>query len=290
MSQDSARKNAVSQVVPRSPILRSQDIVSDILRVEHHYQPANRESECCLPNCLLSIHLGQPIQLERTIDGRRSREHLAEGDIMITPPYLHRQLFWDTDAEFLLLRFEPKLFTSVLYESVDADRTQIVPQLKICDPLIQYIGLALKAELAIDGLSDRLYAESMAKALAVHLLRHYSTRKREIRTYSGCLPSHKLQQALDYIQAHLEDVSLEAITTELGMSQYHFARLFKQSTGYSPYQYVIKRRIERAQELMMQEQQSIANIAFKVGFASQSQFGRHFKRLTGVTPKQFLKK
>jgi len=45
---------------------------------------------------------------------------------------------------------------------------------------------------------------------------------------------------------------------------------------------VIKRRIERAQELMMQEQQSIANIAFKVGFASQSQFGRHFKRLTGV--------
>jgi len=51
---------------------------------------------------------------------------------------------------------------------------------------------------------------------------------------------------------------------------------------------VIKRRIERAQELMMQEQ-SIANIAFKVGFVSQSQFGRHFKRLTRVTPKQFLK-
>jgi len=51
---------------------------------------------------------------------------------------------------------------------------------------------------------------------------------------------------------------------------------------------VIKRRIERAQELMMQEQ-SIANIAFKVGFASQSQFGRHFKRLTGVNPNNFLK-
>ena len=47
---------------------------------------------------------------------------------------------------------------------------------------------------------------------------------------------------------------------------------------------------ERAQELMMQEQQSLANIALKVDFASQSQFGRHFKRLTGVTPKQFHKK
>jgi AraC family transcriptional regulator len=210
---------------------------------------------------------------------------------MITPPYLHRQLFWDTDAEFLLLRLEPKLFTCAVYESVDTDYAQIAPQLKICDPLIQQIGLALKAELEIDGLSDRLYAESMANALAVHLLRHYSTRRREIRSYSGRLPSYKLQQAIDYIQAHLaEDVSLEAIATELGMSQYYFARLFKHSTGYSPYQYVIKRRIERAQELLIQKQQSIANVALQVGFASQSQFGRHFKRLTGFTPKQFLKK
>ena len=285
------RKNSVLQIVPRSPILRSQDTVADILRVEQHYQPANQESECCLPNYLLSIHLGQPIQLERTIDGRRSNDRLIRGDIMITPPYLHRKLVWDTDAEFLLLRLEPKLFATAVYESSRADRTQIVPQLKICDPLIQQIGLALKAELELDGLSNRLYAESMANALFVHLFRHYSDRKREIRAYPGHLTSYKLQQAINYIQAHLtEDLSLEAIAIELEMSQYHFARLFKQSTGYSPYQYVIKRRIERAQELMMQQQQSIATIALKVGFASQSQFGRHFKRLTGVTPKQFLQK
>ncbi|MBE9166413.1 helix-turn-helix transcriptional regulator [Pleurocapsales cyanobacterium LEGE 06147] len=283
------RENQI--IVPRSPMLRSQDTVSDLLRVERHYQPANRESECCLPNYLLSIHLGQPIQLERTIDGQRSSDRLVKGDIMITPPYLHRKLFWDTDAEFLLLRLEPKLFTHAVYELVNADYIQIVPQLKICDPLIQQIGLALKAELEIDGLSDRLYGESMANALAVHLLRHYSTRKQDIRVYSGRLANHKLQQAIDYIQAHLtEDISLKAIAAELGMSQYHFARLFKQSTGYSPYQYVIKLRIERARELMMQERQNIANIALQVGFASQSQFSRHFKRFTGVTPRQFLKK
>nr|WP_277873654.1 AraC family transcriptional regulator [Leptolyngbya sp. FACHB-60] len=131
----------------------------------------------------------------------------------------------------------------------------------------------------------------MANALAVHLLRRYSAQTRKIRTYPGCLPGHKLQKAIDYIQAHLaEEVSLEAIATELGMSPYHFARLFKQSTSYSPYQYVIRSRIERAQELMLQELQSIASIALKVSFASQSQFGRHFKRLIGVTPKQFLQK
>lgn len=284
-------KDADLQTVPRSPILHSQDTVADILQVEQHHQPANQRSECCLPTYLLSIHLGQPIQLERKIDGRRSYDRLMKGDIMITPPNLHRKLFWDVDAEFLLLRLEPRLFATAMHESVDAERIQIVPQLKICDPLIQQIGLALKAELERDRLSDRLYAESMANALAVHLLRRYSDQTREIRTYSGRLPGHKLQKAIDYIQAHLaEEVSLEAIATELGMSPYHFARLFKQSMGYSPYQYVIQCRIERAQELMVREPQSIANIALKVGFASQSQFGRHFKHLTGMTPKQFLRK
>lgn len=291
MSQDSSRKNAVIQVVPQSPILWSQNVISDILRVEQHHQPANGTSQCCLPNYLLSIHLGHPIQLESRVDGQRSSDCIAVGDIMISPPYLHRQLSWDTDAEFLLLRLEPKLFTCAVHESVDGDRVQVLPQLKIRDPLIQQIGLALKAELEIDGLSDRLYAESMANALAVHLLRRYSTRQQRIPAVCGGLPSYKLQLTIDYIQAHLaENLSLEAIATELGMSQYYFARLFKQSTGYSPYQYLIKCRIERAQELFIQGQHSIANVALQVGFANQSQFGRHFKRLTGVTPKQFFRK
>ncbi|MBW4616661.1 MAG: AraC family transcriptional regulator [Desmonostoc vinosum HA7617-LM4] len=275
----------------RSPILWSQEVVSDIVRVEQHQQPANGSSECCLANYLISIHLGKPIQLERTAEGRRSQDYFGVGDIMITPPYLHRKLAWDQQAEFLLLRLESKLFAAAIYECVDAERVEIIPTFKVCDPLIQQIGLALKSELEIDGLCDRLYAESMANALAVHLLKRYSTRTSNIPNYTGGLPKHKLQQAIDYIQAHFaEDISLEAIAVHLSMSQYYFARLFKQSTGFSPYQYLIQCRIERAKKLLLQEQQSIANAALQVGFASQSQFGRHFKRLTGVTPKQFLMK
>ncbi|WP_197036094.1 hypothetical protein [Fischerella sp. PCC 9605] len=137
MSQDLTKKNALLQVVPRLPVVQSRDIVSDILRVEHHHQPANGTSECCLPNYLLSIHLGQPIQLKRTVDGRRSSDYLTEGDIMISPPYLHRKLSWDVDADFLLLRLEPRLFTSAVSEAFDTDSIQITPQLKIRDPLIQ---------------------------------------------------------------------------------------------------------------------------------------------------------
>lgn len=261
--------------------------VCNTIRVEQHYQPANGTSECCLPNYLLSIHLGEPIQLQRTIEGRRSSDRLTEGDIMITPPYLYRKLSWDTDAEFLLLRLEPKLFTDTASEVFDTDSMQIVPQLKIHDPLVQQIGLAFKRELEIDGLSNRLYADSFASALAVHLLHRYSTGKSNIQVYARGLSSQKLQQAIDYIQAYLaENISLEAIATELGMSRYYFCRLFKQSTGISPYQYLIECRIERAKELLAQGNQSIADVALQAGFNSQSHFNKHFKRLVGVTPKQ----
>ncbi|OKH55991.1 AraC family transcriptional regulator [Calothrix sp. HK-06] len=267
----------------------NQGKISDIIKVEHHYQPANGASECCLPSYLLSIHLGKPITLQRKIDGRRSSDYLVEGDIMITPPYLRRKLSWDTDAEFLLLRFESKFFSAIIQQFSDLE-CHITPQLKLCDPLIQNIGLALKSQIETDGLCNRLYAESMMNALVVHILHRYSSKKDEISNYSGGLPSHQLQKTIDYIQSHLsEDISLENIAAYVGISQYYFVRLFKQSTGYSPYQYLIKCRIERAKQLMMLRQGSITDIAVLVGFTSQSQFGRHFKRFTGITPKEFFK-
>lgn len=286
MNQDfnlnSRNKNNTLQVVPCLPMLHSQDNISDILRVEHHYQPANGASECCLPSYLLSIHLGQPITLQRKIDGRRSSDYLVEGDIMISPPYLRRKLSWDTDAEFLLLRLESKFFSLISQQFTNLE-CQITPQLKLHDPLIQNIGLALKSELEVNGLCNRLYAESMMNALAVHILHRYSSKKPEIYNYSGGLPSHQLQKSIDYIQSHLsEDISLESIAAYVGISQYYFVRLFRQSTGYSPYQYLIKCRIERAKQLIMLEQGSMTDIAVQVGFASQSQFGRHFKRFTGI--------
>lgn len=104
------------------------------------------------------------------------------------------------------------------------------------------------------------------------------------------LPKRKLQRALHYVHQHLaEEISLEAIATHLNMSQFYFCRLFKQSMGITPYQYLLQQRVERAKQLLLQDESSIADVALAAGFANQSHLCVQFKRIVGVTPKQFAR-
>ena len=93
---------------------------------------------------------------------------------------------------------------------------------------------------------------------------------------------------LHYIQEHLDQkLDLDALATLADLSQYHFSRAFKHSTGFSPYQYIIQQRVFQAQSLLAQQTMSIGEVAIACGFSNQSHLNRHFKRITGMTPKKF---
>jgi AraC family transcriptional regulator len=134
-----------------------------------------------------------------------------------------------------------------------------------------------------------MYGEALSTALAVHLLREYGTSVlRPKRPYGG-LPREKLVRALEYIQDRLNaDLTVSGIAQVAEMSADHFTKLFKESTGQSPYRYVIEARVRKAKELLTTGKFSISEAAHQVGFVDQSHLTRHFKKVFELPPKALL--
>jgi AraC family transcriptional regulator len=149
--------------------------------------------------------------------------------------------------------------------------------------------LAIEAELEAGGLGGPLLIESLSNILAVHLIRHVFGFRQPAALERGVLPRRKVVATIDYIMANLDNTPTLGQMAELvHLSPDHFARQFKAATGLAPYQFVIKRRVERAQQLLRGRQElSLAEVAISAGFSDQSQLCFHFKRIAGVTPGQF---
>ena len=228
----------------------------------------------------------EPALAERSIDGRFKVEQVHPGDIVVLPAGVGQRSRWNAAGEFMNLVFETAALGRSLDEAADDTTFELMPHFATQDLLVLQLGLSLRRVLQSGG--DRLYAESLTTTLAVHLLQTYATRRPQLKTYSDGLARPQLQRVVDYIHSHLDaDLSLETLSTLAGMSAHYFAQLFKQSTGAAPHQYVIRCRVEQAKTLLAQPDLSIADIAYRVGFAHQSHLNRHFKRLVGTTPGQW---
>jgi AraC family transcriptional regulator len=83
------------------------------------------------------------------------------------------------------------------------------------------------------------------------------------------------------------DIGLAELADVIGLSRFHFVRSFKKTTGIAPYQYLLRRRIERAQLLLREGSLSIGDIALSVGFKSAARFNRAFRRIVGTTPSAY---
>ncbi len=286
------RKGAMSQILPREPLLSSYQAGWQGIHLAHYYMPSWEIPEIITFQHIVAILLTNLGVEEIVAEGKvRTVRNLSTHASQIFPADLSFRVRWFTDVEVIHCYLDPQCLAQNAYEAIAPERVELIPNFHQPDSLISQMGLALKAALENDPAGSHFYAESMTTALSAHLLQYYSTRKPVFRDYSGGLSRYQLRQAIEYIQAHLaEDLSLEAMATEVGMSRFYFCRVFKQSTGITPYQYLIKCRIERAKVLLGQRKLSPADIALEVGFSNQSHFTKHFKRLVGVTPKKFSRR
>ncbi|MBW4470598.1 MAG: AraC family transcriptional regulator [Stenomitos rutilans HA7619-LM2] len=290
---DLTQEDELLQILPRPALRSSANLGWDGISVQQHWQPAWEVPENYGIKHMLVMHNHTtPVESERWFDGRRQQEQGVGGrnNIVLIPAMISHQVTWTQECSFSLLFLDPNRLTQVAYESITADRVQLIPHSATHDPLINQIGQSLTAELENNQLHSRLFVDALMIALSIHLLRHYSDWQQSLREGLNGLPQRKLRQAIEYINEHLrEDLTIGAIANELEMSQYYFSRLFKQSIGVSPYQYVMQQRIEQAKHLLRTTSLSVAAIAMQTGFSNQNQLTIQFRKFTGTTPSGYRK-
>jgi AraC family transcriptional regulator len=273
------------------PILSSRNQNWENILVEQFQHPSGEGRIHYSDEHAICLSLAsRPVRFLQIKDGKTHSSFYGKGDISITPAQMPFFVRWDGDDHYLEIRIASRFLQSVARETLDknSDRLELVPEFRTRDPQIEAIAMMFLSELQQESLGGKLYIDSLANVLAVHLLRQYATAKPHLPVYEGGLPQRQLLQVLDYINDHLHlDIKLTDLAALSGMSQFHFSHLFKQSIGTSPYQYLLQQRVERAKQLLKQTERSIMDISLLCGFNSHSHLSKQFRQVTGITPKAY---
>ena len=240
---------------------------------------------------VLGLSVRPPEKMDLRYEGVKRDMPPPAGSIAVVPAGSSVQSRWQGSKDSLLIFLEPSLVTRVAAESfeLDASRTVVPPLDGLNVPELRSAMLAVDAELRAGSVGGPLMVEALANVLVVHLIRRTMGAQRLPASADGVLPRRKLRTVIDYIMENLGgNLTLEQMAAVVHLSPYHFARQFKAATGLPPHKYVIARRVERAQHLLRADGElGLVDIALRVGFSDQSHFSLHFKRIVGVTPRQF---
>ncbi|SCC03447.1 helix-turn-helix domain-containing protein [Kosakonia oryziphila] len=135
--------------------------------------------------------------------------------------------------------------------------------------------------------ANQLTLSTASTLLLTHLVQHYSNVQWQLPVVNGGLAPAALRNVLDYIEAHLaQALLLSDLAAQVALSEYHFARMFRQSMGVAPHQFVMQRRMVRANDLLLNSALPLTDIALACGFSSASHFSNRFKAAKGLTPSQ----
>jgi AraC family transcriptional regulator len=221
--------------------------------------------------------------------GERWRRTSFPNSVSIVPANTPLSLRWRGETEFIEVELEKGFFeAAIVDEDQQPSSLELRPQISTEMPAIQRIVLNLRDDLVAGIPTGRLYGESLTMALAAHLFKAGASPESVERNLRGRLALNRLKRVIEYINDRLEaDLRVRELAQVCSMSCAHFARLFKESIGVAPHQYVIARRIERARELLTGSELPLVEIALRSGFAAQSGFTTTFRRATGMTPYAF---
>jgi AraC family transcriptional regulator len=259
------------------------------LLVEEHPADSNELDQVSTLDHTIFVQLDGSASLDWRSDGLTLSRTLAPGNVGIIPAGLTFSSRYRGEGGVLAVHLEPSVVTAAAIEVSGSDRVELLTSHGNHEPLIRELAMGLREEARGPVAEGRLYAEALGSALAAHLVRRHSISK-PTTPRTGGLSKIQLRRVIEFIHERLaDDISLDEIASVAQLSQFHFSRLFKQSTNSSVHEYVTRCRVERAKQLLASGELTITDVALQVGFYDQSHLTHHFRRVLGTTPGAFAR-
>jgi len=279
-------KRTVPLISSVEPIPDSKESPWPGIKLEHFQAQNLRTPESSTSSYLAALCLSADPSVMFGSPGNRVTLR-PEEMILVAPGLLPAQEFTG-HLEFILLEMAPTYMIWAAEELGFDDDFGLGQYWRFQDEQLRHILLAMHHEMLAGFPSGQLFGEYMGLSFATGLLAKRSANTQRPYGYRGGLSPAKLRSVKAFVNENLANsLSLADIAGLVQMGPCHFARAFKESTGLSPHQYVLRRRIDRAVEMLKDERSSLAGIAYDLGFSSQGHFTTVFRKFTGTQPTNF---
>jgi AraC family transcriptional regulator len=241
---------------------------------------------------IVRILSGAAVVEERELAGPWLKTRVEAGDFFLTASQSPYEVRWRAIGpgpfETMHLYLGLPVFNRAIEEAFQTDQgtTHLRDLSGFKDNFLSALLEGLHKELLSRHRGSSLFVEGIAQSLAGHLVRTYADET--THKYKGGLPGFRLRKVRALMIAHLADgFSLVRLAREAGMSEFHFSRAFKRTTGLTPSEYFIHLRLEKARRLLRETKRSAIEIGLDVGYTSPSHFARIFRREVGISPSEY---
>lgn len=272
-------EDQTSEVQPWKGVLLERHMVQSSEIPEHEH-----------PDLCLHLQLSGTEPFEWWSGGHNAVEHTQPGSMILVPPGTRDRLHWQGASERLILSVGQDGLESLAQDLGTPRMPEFRGRWSLRDPLLRQLVTEMGNEARRDWPLGTLYADLLTMGLRTRLLKSHAQDPIDVPALRGGLGLPKLRRAMEYVSANLtEDIRLTAIATELGLSSSHFAHEFRNSTGQTPYQYLLDQRIAKAKKLLKATNLPVQFISGQTGFKSPVNFIRAFRQRVGLTPDAWRK-
>jgi AraC family transcriptional regulator len=259
------------------------------MKLEHHTVCATSRAAASTSSYLAAVCLSGFQEVEYAGGASRGgfKVRSTPGDVFLTGPSELPPRSSKGNAEFILVEVAPKFMLRVAEDLTTGGPFEVRQLWSQKEESLRHIVMTLHHEILAGCPSGRLFAEYIGLSFATAILSKYTLSPVRL-SYHGGLPRAKLRLVTEFIRENLSgNLGVADMANLVQMGPCHFARAFKESTNMSPHQYVLRRRIERALQMLKESQMSLAGVAYEVGFSSQGHFSTVFRKAAGVSPSEY---